>query len=557
MAQPAQQIAELFGILRRRKAWILIPPLITSTLAFVLAALLPRQFEANTIIEIREVVLLDDPDVQDLREHPITRNLPLLPARLRDLRLLREVIREKLQWESYTKVRTDQNAEFEYLKDVAGRIIVDVARKRDQVGNDRVFIGYRDANPDRTADFVRELSRTWMTRTRSDYVQYVEEQRNNLRADWQRKSRDVAQIYEAIHEQVRDNNLPLSAADLNNQQGRFFRDPVETELDRLRQALGVAQGNLTQLLPEIERERAILDRIPEFVNRKEIQRARLRDGAGPFANYVVQLLAQKAQYQTLIAGKTAIHPDVRRYQREITKIDERVAEIQKQLDVDEEATEEDLLESNPEYIDQNKKVLDLIARRDTAQAEIERLEGELARKGNERDEKSKAYQTVEEYKNNLREMQLEERQMLLAYNRKELSLNRLQSEQGNPFEVIQPPIKPNKPIWPSVPLIVTLGIVLGLMIGFALAFLTEFGRLSFRTMEDAARSLSVPVLGAVNLILTPSQMRRRRLSRVATALGLLLFLGALVGFAYLYAKHPEQLPREVTQFLDGIIKGEA
>jgi hypothetical protein len=82
--------------------------------------------------------------------------------------------------------------------------------------------------------------------------------------------------------------------------------------------------------------------------------------------------------------------------------------------------------------------------------------------------------------------------------------------------------------------------------------LTEYGRLSFRSVEDAQGFLGVPVLGAVNRMWTIEEIRRRRWGRVLTFSVVVLFLGGLVGFVYLYSKHPDQLPPVVTRMLDNI-----
>lgn len=559
-AQPAQQVAELLSILKRRKAWILVPPIITFTLAFVLAALLPRQFEASTIIEVKEIVLLEDPTVEKIHEHPVIRNLALLPNRLKDLRLLESVIGQELQWDGFLKIAGDPVTKREYLQEVAKRLTVAVTQRGPMdVGNDRVFIVYRDSSPSRTKNFIDKLSEVFMREARDDYRARVEEQRNLLKLEHENQARGITDLIQKIHDLVKDNDLPRAAADTENPQALVFKDPVEVELVQVSDDLRKAEAALEELNLRIDAAQTELATLPEWLDQKQIQRSQVEEG-GPYATYILTLEAEKTKLHEQIGNKRTqgenIHPTVRVALQKIEQIEAQQKELLGQLQGG-EGQEEESRASNPRFIDQSRVVQQLITDRDTKRAEVARLKGLEEEKRSEREYKIDAYRTLSEYGRRLEELKIDNDATLAALNVKEVIFNRLRSEAGNPFEIILPPIEPRDAVWPSVPIILGIGIFLGLGIGFALAFLTEFGRLSFRTIEDVGRSLSVPVLGAVNLILTPKQIRKRRFSRLATALGLVVFLGALVGFAWLYAKHPERLPRWLVQPVDKLIRGEA
>jgi uncharacterized protein involved in exopolysaccharide biosynthesis len=93
-------------------------------------------------------------------------------------------------------------------------------------------------------------------------------------------------------------------------------------------------------------------------------------------------------------------------------------------------------------------------------------------------------------------------------------LVQLDSPLADPFEVQDPASLPVSPTEPNPWLIGLFSVLAGFAIGTGTALGKEFSGTSFRSPGDIARTMAVPVLGTVNLIVTRSQARRRAAARV-------------------------------------------
>ncbi|MGH7150152.1 MAG: hypothetical protein ACREIU_05625, partial [Planctomycetota bacterium] len=122
----------------------------------------------------------------------------------------------------------------------------------------------------------------------------------------------------------------------------------------------------------------------------------------------------------------------------------------------------------------------------------------------------------------------------------------------DPFEVTQAAMPPLRPTEPDPFALFAASLLVGGGLGLAAAALREYGRTSYRTLEDAARSLPVPVLGAVAWVRTEVErrtLRRRRLAATfATSTAAILLTALFVA----YWQKPEFLPSSVSTFLDSI-----
>jgi hypothetical protein len=95
-----------------------------------------------------------------------------------------------------------------------------------------------------------------------------------------------------------------------------------------------------------------------------------------------------------------------------------------------------------------------------------------------------------------------------------------------------------------------VGIFLGLALGMGLAILSEYARSSYRTVADLATVMSVPVLGAIETIVTRKERRSLQLSRAMGGLSTALIVGSLGWVTYLWHSAPERLPLEVQDTIE-------
>ncbi|MCA9002448.1 MAG: hypothetical protein KDB61_11020, partial [Planctomycetes bacterium] len=131
--------------------------------------------------------------------------------------------------------------------------------------------------------------------------------------------------------------------------------------------------------------------------------------------------------------------------------------------------------------------------------------------------------------------------------------NQLSSQagpQGNPFGELAAVQASKKPIEPNAWLISLSSVVLGLGVGLGLAVLLEFSKNCFRSINDIARAMEIPVLGAVNLIETRRQRHVKRVQKLVVSVCMLLTMG-LVGFTlWAWVLSPHLLKASVVESID-------
>lgn len=125
------------------------------------------------------------------------------------------------------------------------------------------------------------------------------------------------------------------------------------------------------------------------------------------------------------------------------------------------------------------------------------------------------------------------RDLLQNKTRTQLSVNLEQRQAGEQFRLFEPARLPEGPDGPNRPLAIAIGLVVGLAIGAALIALIEFRDRSFKTDEDLADLLDLPVLAVVPVMKSDADVRRlfwRRIG-VFTSLGSVV-AGGLVFVVY-------------------------
>jgi hypothetical protein len=84
------------------------------------------------------------------------------------------------------------------------------------------------------------------------------------------------------------------------------------------------------------------------------------------------------------------------------------------------------------------------------------------------------------------------------------------------------------------------------------AVVGEFGTDGFRTAADIGRSMDLPILGVVDRIWAPAEIRARFFRRAIVGISSLVVICALFAFTWAFALNPERLPVEWLETLEGL-----
>jgi uncharacterized protein involved in exopolysaccharide biosynthesis len=123
------------------------------------------------------------------------------------------------------------------------------------------------------------------------------------------------------------------------------------------------------------------------------------------------------------------------------------------------------------------------------------------------------------------------------------------SENTGPFEILDQAVEADAPVLPITAIILAVSLILGIALGAMGPVLTEMTRSSFGTVREVGRTLGVPVLGAVDLILTARDLRARRLQAGLTYATMALVVLSLVTAIYIYEAYPQVLPQALLRTL--------
>jgi uncharacterized protein involved in exopolysaccharide biosynthesis len=259
-----------------------------------------------------------------------------------------------------------------------------------------------------------------------------------------------------------------------------------------------------------------------------------------------ELASLRDQLETLQMRYTENHPDVRRVQAMIDKLEAKEEKAQEEA-AEAAAREPDpLLEpGEPDMAGPDMNAF-MPSAGDMLKPQLEQVNYEIQ---NIRADIAKTKQQIDLYQRRVEETPRIEQEVLelkrdyanlkelydSLLSRKleaEISVSMEKKQKGEQFRILDPAKRPEIPIEPDIRRIFLLTIALGLGLGGGLAYGIEILNTSFRNPEEASESLGLPVLITLPLCLTAGEERARRrtawLKAAGVAAGFLVTAGGIV-----------------------------
>jgi len=131
--------------------------------------------------------------------------------------------------------------------------------------------------------------------------------------------------------------------------------------------------------------------------------------------------------------------------------------------------------------------------------------------------------------------------LLKRYEEAQLGASLEQGQQIEQFRLLDPAIPPREPDAPNRFRLLIVGLFLGIGLAGAAALAAEKLDTAFHSIDELRSFVSVPTLMRVPLILTPADLRRRRLRFAATAASAIIGLILIVAGSYYLASGNEQI----------------
>lgn len=361
------------------------------------------------------------------------------------------------------------------------------------------------------------------------------------------RSDQSATTTEFLHEQ-----LKVARQDLDRQEQRLrdFKMRHLGELPEQQQGnlgiLGSVQSQLDNVMAsrnQAQQQRLYIESLlSEYEQRvKRITPALSSSGEilTPLQVAESDLIRLQAEKKTLLAVYTSSHPDVLRKQSEIVLQRTLLEGLRsaKPLNVEKQDSPDD---SSPS--EQNMVVAQLRSQLSANKLEIDNL----ARKEQKLREDSELYQSrlnltpvrEQELTSIQRDydlLKLHYGELLKKEQESQLAKDLEKRQEGQQFQLADPPNLPTVPSSPKRVKISLIGLLGGLILGCALAVLMELKNSSFHSEDDATRQLNLPLVVGIPLLLTSTEQKsrsRRRVLEWVAASALLIVVAAAEFYVY-------------------------
>lgn len=547
---PSSNVQDFLGLFLKKRWWVILPTLAGLTAGLVVLDFVPRKYESWTRVEVKEVRFEDDPQAR-LPQNVPYKQLQHVAAQVLASPNLRKTVGERLRWEGFVGIRPEQeNEKFIQLR---RRTRVERMPKEKDTGSDYVTITYKDEDPRRAADFANHLCEVWRQESRASYQNQIERELEELqkqveaakiRADARRKS---------TSDWVQQHNLRPDIA-VGGQRTAPEQDPVvdrytklQAEADANSRELIAAQSNLAHWNQLYANEPRVIEvAVAEIARGSEVEK-KLQDEMS-------KLRIERAGYEKDQQGLTKLNKRWDVLQNKINLVDKQMKSVAEAL----RETVPDA-ETGPRQIVQNSKKAEHWAQVTQAEEKVQSLQArqkqiqaDLAQMEPQKQQRSWVYERYRAHAELERvssQMHAEEAQ---KYDRKRNLLAQIKSTAGDPYRIIDPAVPSERPVEPNVGFILMAAMLAGAGLGVGLLFVSEYTRPSFRSFDDAVATLSVPVLGGVNKIVTLSEYRRERWRRTVGIGASLAVLAVIASIASAFLVKPDVLPGPLFEAMNAV-----
>jgi succinoglycan biosynthesis transport protein ExoP len=474
-------IGDIYGVLRRRRAWFLIPTALGVVLALALALGLPPEYEAEATVTVEPPVIPDELAQNTIAADTETR-FENLKLQLLARDSLSSIITDFKLFEGADSAREEQVDQLREQITIAPLppAIID---PRKPVELNSFKISFRYSDPKIAAEVANRLARDFISANLRDRTSLAEGTMEFFDQQLQKARSDLADVARQITDYKENFQGELPEQLLLN------RD----RLERNRMDLASTEAKLEGARDQV---RLLTVQI------QEMRAASQSDQSDPSLRLrVVELELNKL----LSTGKTEKHPDVINSRAEMAQLETLIA-----------SKESEPMAASREEMAMRDKLRDYEVDGKVLAGEVERLKADIAeyeqrientpRRAAELDHLDQQYKNLNEA---IRTLQLKQVEAEIG---KTIETN----NKGERFRVVESAEIPTSPISPNRPVWFIAGTLLGMMLGLGLLVLREMSDRSFHSVMDVQNSLGLPVLAAVPEV-KRAALRRFRIPRLGAA----------------------------------------
>ncbi len=521
-------IHKYLGVARRRIYWIVIPFLLAVLGGLVIALQTVHIYEARTLILVQP------------QEVPQSYVRPIVQRGLGErLRTISQQVTSRTNLEAtierYGLYRGTDTLMEEKVERCRSAIAVNVGRGG--AGGNTFEIIFRHTEPEKAQAVTNALASNFI----SENLRIRESQAlgtSSFLADELASVRRKLEKKEEALKQYRMAHMGAMPDQLDTNLSMLAR--MQRQQEQLNDSLQDAQNRRLMVQEQIAQQKRMADRMAEFTlteSTLNLDESGLSGSDDPASE---SLFALKDQLEQLRMRYTDMHPDVRRVQSMIEKLEARSAE---------EAVPEEAPALETAALMPASSVEPMMP---SMQGMLEPQLGQINQEIREiRAEIAKTKQKIELYQNRVEETPKLEQELITLkrdygnlkgihsslLNRKleaEISVSMEKKQKGEQFRILDPAKRPEIPVEPDIRKVILLTIVLGLGLGGGLAYSVEALDTSFKDPEETTAALGLPVLITIPMCFTAQEKRtltrKRRLKAAGVTVGFVLaVVGVVVG----------------------------
>ncbi len=528
---PPVSFARYLDLLRRR-TWQVVPiSLLGLVIGGLVAFFVPRYYVVTTVVRFNgNVVQPRGGDAEDPLVGEVASARTTIPARVP------ETLR-KLGW---PEVAAPDEQRIAFENAVRGRVeVTDLTGPSRGRSSMQLRLAYRDTNPRRAVQLTQTLRDLWLdserTRLRDLIVGEQAALSARLRSQYTAVTTAETELrqFEELHG-LDPNDFTASGRDLE-------QNALAERLKAKTDALALIDARIEAAKRELRSKRLEFESTPQRIVSEE------KIPIPPDLEFALtRAQITWLQLEERLANWTPANPQYNsvRQMADTAKAEyERIAAALDQVRTTEvENKQYGFLQSELRRI--GNEIADAEAQRESLQTEIRKLQREKQERPGLYEQRRKIELGIEVLKAQVIDLE-KEREGL------ESKVLRLQMER--PYEVVAEPTMPARPTEPDILLVALTGSLIGLAAAIGIVLLLDVMQSSFKTVDDVAHGLPVPVLGSLSHMETVERRlevsRRRRTISIVVA----IFAALVVTIVILYYSAPTSLPPFLVRMLDVVL----
>lgn len=550
-------------VAKRRKNQMLIPAASIFICSLLLAVLLPSIYRASATILIENQNIAKEV-VQTTVSGYVEQRLQQLSTVVLGRVNLMNLIKKMSLYSDYSDKMTDEELVEKMrtnikLEPVQADVGASTAGGKMVSATVAFEITFDDRDPKKAAQVASELASLFLEAnlksredTATSAVDFLEQQTEELRKDIEAQEAKLSTFKEGhVNELPELQQLNLATLDKLDRERASLEEQVRSLQTRRAYLEGqlatidpysgaIGPDGMRYLSPKEEHERlrrtymtlrsSLSEQHPDVVKVKRQLQAMGQEINGPqdVKVYAQALREKKEQLAKLAETVSEKHPDIVALKREIAGLNRSIEQAKSISSTPPRALDEP---TNPAFIALKAQVQSTQIEIRGVQAQLSRL---LATQMDYQKRLEGTPKVEQEYQVMLRELEsarLKYRELTGRLMSAKESKGLEESQIGDKFTLIAPPLVPEKPVKPKRLLIVLLGFVLAIATGAGTGLLLESMDHSIRSSEALMSLTSIPILAVIPYVKPPAeekeQLRWRPSRRVALVGGVFIFLLAV------------------------------